>query len=301
MHPPRQLVVIADDFGIGLETSRGVLDLAARGVVTGSVLLVNSPYAGQAVRSWRKSGVRLELGWHPCLTLDAPVCPPEEVPSLINPQGNFWTLGRFLTRLARGLIRWREIEREFQAQFRRFIELVGHPPTLVNSHQHISLFPPVGRILRGVLTEADCRPWFRRVREPWLQLQRVPGARLKRGLLTLLGRIEAWQLGAAGFPGRAWLAGLTDPACLRDPLFFVRWLTTMPGDTIELVCHPGHLDLTLLDRDATLEDDLLERRILEYRLLSEPSFLHACDQAGFTLRAPSENSSRLSRGVRYAA
>jgi predicted glycoside hydrolase/deacetylase ChbG (UPF0249 family) len=301
MHAPRQLIVIADDFGIGLETSRGVLDLAARGVVTGSVLLVNSPYAEQAVRFWRKSGSRPELGWHPCLTLDAPVCPPDEVPSLISPQGTLWPLGRFLTRLACGLIRWREIEREFRAQFRRFIDLVGHPPTLVNSHQHISLFPPVGRILRRVLLEADCRPWFRRVREPWLQLRRVPGARWKRCLLSMLGRVEARQLRAAGFPGQAWLAGLTNPSRLRDPLFFVRWLTTIPGDTIELACHPGHLDLSLLDRDATLGDDLLERRLREYRLLSEPSFLRACHQAGFTFRAPSECSSRLSRGARHAA
>jgi predicted glycoside hydrolase/deacetylase ChbG (UPF0249 family) len=301
MRAPRHLIVIADDFGIGLETSRGVLDLAARGLVTGSVLLVNSPYAEQAVQYWRKSGVRLELGWHPNLTLDAPVCPPTEVPSLISPQGTLWPLGRFLARLARGQIRWGEMEREFRAQFRRFIDLVGYPPTLVNSHQHISLFPPVGRILRRVLTEANCRPWYRRVREPWMQLRRIPGARVKRSVLTILGRLEAWQLAAGGFPGRAWLAGITNPTCLRDPLFFVRWLTTISGRDIELACHPGHLDLSLLGRDATLEDHLLERRVLEYRLLSEPSFLRACRQAGFTFLAPSECTAGLPRGVRHAA
>src|SRR5437588_127944 len=46
--PVRCLVVVADDFGIGPATSRGILDLAAKGLVTGTVLLVNSPYAEEA-------------------------------------------------------------------------------------------------------------------------------------------------------------------------------------------------------------------------------------------------------------
>ena len=73
----RYLVVTADDFGIGPATSRGILDLAAEGLVTCTVLLVNSPYAAEAVDAWKATGRRLELGWHPCLTLDPPVAPPQ--------------------------------------------------------------------------------------------------------------------------------------------------------------------------------------------------------------------------------
>src|SRR5262245_10220496 len=75
MEAARFLVVIADDDGIGPQTSRAILELAARGIVTGTVLLVNSPYAADAVRNWRQSGAGMEIGWHPCLTLDAPVAP----------------------------------------------------------------------------------------------------------------------------------------------------------------------------------------------------------------------------------
>ncbi len=57
MDATRFLVVIADDYGIGPETSRAILELAARKVVTGTVLLVNSPHAEGAVRAWRQSGV----------------------------------------------------------------------------------------------------------------------------------------------------------------------------------------------------------------------------------------------------
>ena len=40
------------------------------GRVTGTVLLVNSPYAEQAILDWRAADRQLEVGWHPCLTLD---------------------------------------------------------------------------------------------------------------------------------------------------------------------------------------------------------------------------------------
>src|SRR5439155_22241427 len=94
VHGQRYLLVTADDYGIGPATSQGILDLAVSGVVTGSVLLVNSPYAVDAVQAWRRAGEPMELGWHPCLTLDRPLnsC----VPSLVNAEGRFWPLGGFL-------------------------------------------------------------------------------------------------------------------------------------------------------------------------------------------------------------
>src|SRR5262249_14499418 len=100
----RHLIVTADDFGIGPATSRGILELAAEGLVTCTVLLVNSPHAENAVEAWRRAGRRPELGWHPCLTLDRPVLPAWEVPSLVRPDGTFWPLGRFVGRLLFGLI-----------------------------------------------------------------------------------------------------------------------------------------------------------------------------------------------------
>src|SRR6516164_11537450 len=94
----RLLLVIADDIGIGPETTTGILQLAAQGIVTGSVLLVNSPYAPEAVAKWRQSGSTLEIGWHPNLTLDSPLASPSQVPSLVRANGTFWPLGDFLKR-----------------------------------------------------------------------------------------------------------------------------------------------------------------------------------------------------------
>ena len=45
----RFLVVVADDFGIGPGTSQAILELGQLGRVTGTTLLVNSPFAGEAI------------------------------------------------------------------------------------------------------------------------------------------------------------------------------------------------------------------------------------------------------------
>jgi predicted glycoside hydrolase/deacetylase ChbG (UPF0249 family) len=302
MDATRFLVVIADDFGIGPETSRGILELAARSLVTGAVLLVNSPYAEDAVRAWRQFGSNLELGWHPCLTLDGPCAPASRVSSLLGGDGRLLPLRQLLARLYLHQICPLQIETELHAQLDRFLELVGHAPAVVNSHQHISLFPPVGSILRRVLQERGTpRPYLRRVQEPWTMLGRVPGARKKRTLLTLLGRMEARHQSAEGFPGNDWLAGITDPPWVGDPGFFARWLALVPGQIVELACHPGRRDPTLIGRDCTEADGLVQRRVDEMRLLQLPSFLEVCRQAGFTLVSPSELCARQTGRLAHAA
>jgi chitin disaccharide deacetylase len=301
MDATRYLVVVADDYGIGPETSRAILELARRGVLGGAVLLVNSPYAADAVRAWRASGVTAELGWHPCLSMDPPCAPAARVPTLIGTNGCLWPLGAFLTRLHSWRIRAAEIAAELEAQFDYFVTLVGRPPALVNAHQHVALFPPVGAILERLLKRrCPTPPYVRRVREPWALLARVPGARPKRALLNVLGRRQGRRLDRAGFPGNDWLAGVTDPKWVTDPAYFRRWLAAVPGHVVELCCHPGHHDPTLVGRDCRSADDpLLRRRVDEMRLLGDPDFPLAVRDAGFVPIPPSDLRRR--RGLPHAA
>jgi len=298
--PPRSLLVVADDFGIGPNTTAGILHLAGRGVVTGSVLLVNSPYAPDAVTAWRRLGSRLDLGSHPNLTVDAPILPAGRVPSLVGRDGRFWPLGQFLRRWLLGRLDARQIEAEFAAQLQRFLDLVGRPPTLVNTHQHVGLFPPVGEALLTVLRAHRCVPYVRRVREPWRMLLNIRGARIKRGLLNQFGRRLGRRQAALGFPGNDWLAGITDPRWVRDPLFFSRWLQQVPGRVVELVCHPGYADPTLIGRDCNANDGLLQRRVDEQALLERPDFFDAIHRAGFRLLAPAEWLNARERHVHAA-
>jgi predicted glycoside hydrolase/deacetylase ChbG (UPF0249 family) len=287
----RFLVVTADDFGIGPETTRGILQLATQGVVTSTVLLVNSPFAAAGVAAWQAAGKPVELGWHPCLTIDTPVLPATEVPSLVDANGRFPRLGTLLKRLALGRVRKAEIEAEFRAQHRRFIELVGAPPANVNAHHHVHIFRPIGDALSRILSEN--KPFVRRVVEPFGTLRGVPGANLKRKLLTWFGGRAASRQQAAGLPGNDEAIGITDPVFTQKPEFFVRWLAASRGRFVELGCHPGHFDYTLEGRDGTLLDGCIHRRPRELAMLSQPSFLSATKAAGFTLVSAAEMAHRL--------
>ena len=284
----RFLVVVADDYGIGPETSRGILELALEGRVTATVLLVNTPHAEEAVAAWERAGRPFEVGWHPNLTLDRPLLPPERVPSLVDRDGRFWTLGRFLRRVCTGRIRGAEVVAEFRAQFGRFSDLVGRPPLMINSHQHVAIFPPVGGALLGLLAEQAPRPYLRRVRESAATLARVPGAKLKRAVLHCLGRRLARRSARLGLPGCDTLIGVTDPPYVADEQFYARWLEYAPGSYVELACHPGYRDETLIGRDCTDDDAYVARRVHELHLLRSADFPEAVRRFGFRLAAPAE-------------
>jgi predicted glycoside hydrolase/deacetylase ChbG (UPF0249 family) len=228
------------------------------------------------------------------------VLPAEQVPSLVDDQGRFWSLGRFILRLYAGQIQAHEIEAELQAQATRFRDLVGRFPTVVNSHHHVQVFAPVGAILRRILASGP-RPYMRRVREPWRLLAQIPGARAKRVLLSVLGRREACGQEQEGFPGNDWLAGITDPPWVADPDFLVRWLSRLPGRVGELTCHPGYHDDTLLGRDCTFHDGQLRRRRHELHLLQQERFLEVCRHAGWTLISPTAWLARRNAAQAQAA
>ncbi len=295
----RLLIVVADDFGMGPEVSRSIAELMRAGAVSGTVLLSNSPYVEADLCSWRQSGAAGEMGWHPNLNLDGPVAPPGDVRSLLTGQGNLAPLGKLLARMARGRVVYRDVVRELDAQLRRFVELVGRPPRLINGHKHIHVFPMVSHALTEVLSRHGLRPYVRRVVEPVSCLRTIPGARIKRLFLSTLGKYAARRQDRAAFPGNEWLAGITDPKWVDDSEFFTRWIAQIAkasGQVVELAVHPGYRDETLIGRDCSATDGQIERRVAEHGLLSHPSFHDACRAAGF--RIATTDDFALIHGVR---
>ena len=258
MAAPRSLVVVADDYGIGPLTSRTLLGLGSECRISASVLLVNSPHAAESVREWRRAGGPrcLELGWHVCLTMDRPVLPARDVPSLVDAQGVFLTLGRLLARLTAGRIVLSEVRAELKAQHERFCQLTGQFPLVVNGHHHVHVFPGIAAVLLDLLAGQRPLPYVRRVWESMPMLRAVPRARTKRLFLSTLGRRCLPMLKRLGFPGNNSLVGVTDAHGLahlegdEGAKQFARWLTAAPGAVVELMCHPGRSDPALTRGDG---------------------------------------------------
>jgi predicted glycoside hydrolase/deacetylase ChbG (UPF0249 family) len=308
MASPRKLVIVADDFGIGLPTSQGILDLAHKGRVGATTLIVNSIHAEEAVRQWRRAGGTglVELGWHACLTLDRPLLRPRTVSSLVSSTGEFLAPGQLLRRVLAGRVVMTQVQVELQAQYERFQQLTGQFPRVVNGHHHIQVFPGISQALLRVLDRQQPRPYVRRVRETLAMLSAEKRGRGKRLLLSTLGRRACPALDRLGFPGNEYLIGISDPHGLAwpEPAQALRalsgWLTATPGNLVELMCHPGRFDeeARRCDRPSSLSRLLTrwlpsvavecgpEVRVRELELLAEPSLAELFREQGYRLSRP---------------
>jgi predicted glycoside hydrolase/deacetylase ChbG (UPF0249 family) len=76
-------VIVADDFGISIERSRGIIKALKSGVVTATSVMANGDAAAEAIEMARVSGFLEVVGLHLNLTEGHPVSDPRDVPSLL--------------------------------------------------------------------------------------------------------------------------------------------------------------------------------------------------------------------------
>ncbi|MBI4057051.1 MAG: ChbG/HpnK family deacetylase [Elusimicrobia bacterium] len=260
------LIVNADDFGISLGVSRGILETHLKGIVTHTSLMPNMPAFSPAVELL-KNAPKLEVGVHGTLTCGSPVSPPHQIPSLTESNGQFHSLTAFLLRYWAGLIRKNEIEQEIEAQILRFKEHALTPNHL-NSHHHIHFLPNIAPIffklaqrhhIQGVRwghpTLSSKRPFLGRG---------LCGLQIPRNLLRnyfIKKGIKTTPL-PKGFQSPDCLLGLEhySPGTYLNKLR--TWLSIPWKGTAELVCHPGYVDseLTSFDLWTTPRDE--ERQAL---------------------------------------
>lgn len=146
----RILIVNADDFGEAKFTpciSEGL----RRRLITSATVLVSRSRATEALSIAVQPGQ--SIGLHFNLTQGVPVCPPKEVPTLVNESGLFLGKERFEERLKMGLIDAVEISREFEAQVDRFSQLSGHPPSHIDGHHHVQARPEVAAVIAPLISQ----------------------------------------------------------------------------------------------------------------------------------------------------
>ncbi len=297
----RRLLVIADDFGIGPKTSEGIIHCANIGhSISGTVLLVNTQFAEHAMALLEKSKCNLLVGWHPNLTLDKPVLHPSKVSTLVDREGKFFPLKVFISKWLLGVLDGNQIYDELEAQLLRFKQLTGDFPLIVNTHQHIAVFNPVGKKLNLLFANYKVKPWIRRVREENGSLVKLPGSRIKRTSLSLLGRKNARDLDAMAFPGPKTLAGLCNPVQTSNERFYSSRLNGIKSDFAEWMCHPGFYDETLIGRDGSIKSASIHMRPRELEFLASGTFTHLANQSGFEIISSSEIIEK-SQAVMHAA
>src|SRR5258705_3608097 len=141
----RRLIVNADDFGLTLPITDGVIDAFERGILTSASLLAAGG-AFERAAGYAATHPDLGAGVHLMIVPGAPTLMPLEVPSLVQTDGRFLPgYGEFMARYLSGGVRDEEVEAEWSAQIAK-LRGAGVRVTHLSSMQHLHLVPGLFRI-----------------------------------------------------------------------------------------------------------------------------------------------------------
>lgn len=239
-----RLIVNGDDLGFTPGVNTGIFKAHHEGIVTSSTVMINMPYAEAAIKTAQREAPHLGLGLHINLCEGRPVLAAEDVPSLVNADGLFYSPEELMQIAMQ--FDGNELHAEIAAQIERFISLVGQLPTHMDTHYHIAYLHPLA--LQATLKLAH-------------QYENLPLRRfhpfddedkmlddlqdfmpdIDRSffamLLPMLRDVMEQSPIAPNMPTRFEVGFGRNHTALGDLLNI---LVTLPEDTVtELLCHPG--------------------------------------------------------------
>jgi predicted glycoside hydrolase/deacetylase ChbG (UPF0249 family) len=237
----KKLIINADDFGYSEEITLGIKEALDYGLVTSTSLIVNKDYSEQAL-DLAKEIKKVSVGIHFNLDDGKPLCPPEQVSTLVNQQGQFHDGKTFRKKLFSGKISLREIQCELEAQLTKLLSF-GIVPSHIDFHHHLHLYYPVLEVALQVAKDFRIEKMrtvrlyriyggngfffnFNRWRKTAVDLYRNSLHRkITRSLYTPDFLLEPKILGKNGSSHEGWTKAIES---LKDDLAF------------ELCCHPKH-------------------------------------------------------------
>lgn len=226
----KRLIVNADDLGLSVPITDGILESHAHGIVTSASIMANGG-AFEYAAAQSKQHPRLGIGLHLSLV---------EEPWLTTGTPMAADYGSFAKSVYGGEIQPQQIEEELRAQLARCRE---HGLTLqhIDSHQHVHALPAVMRIVVRVAKEFE----IPRVRVPLdspFRTGAIGSSRfLGKTVLCLLSLQATNTVRSAGLKACDRMTGLFESGSLNEARL-LRILQHLHEGTTELMCHPGKHD-----------------------------------------------------------
>lgn len=271
----RHLLINADDLGWTPGITAGILDVHARGVLPSATWLAGADAADDAVQA---APTTLEVGLHLSLTGVRPLSDPAPFRPLLDAHGR-------LPRTHPRVFRWlattpgsrRAVEGEWRAQYARFRDRWGRPPTHVDSHQHVALAPPLHDLFVRLAVEHGVRAVRApvEVRRPG-DLYETEGTRLRLevAVFSALGARLSRRARAAGLAVPDHFAGYRLSGRMTEADLLALLPRLAPGTT-ELMVHPGSAD-----EPGAVGASGGYRRATERDALVSPAVREALDREG---------------------
>lgn len=129
----KKLIITADDYGMSEGVNKAIDAGIDAGLITSTNVMTNMPFYKDAIKFKDRKDVSIGLHW--VLACGNPVLPPEEIPTLVAPNGEFYPYPEFRQRLRKKLISFSDIKKELIAQYNLYYALMGQPDYW-NTHQN---------------------------------------------------------------------------------------------------------------------------------------------------------------------
>ncbi|TFI52377.1 ChbG/HpnK family deacetylase [Mastigocladus laminosus UU774] len=237
----RFAIINGDDFGFSSGVNQAIIKAHEEGVLTSTSLMVTADAAKEAV-SLARTHPNLSVGLHLVLVCGKSALPPEQIPHLVDEQGNF-SNSSLMAGLRYQFIRETrsELRQEIRSQLEKF-RSTGLPLSHVDGHLHMHMHPMILRILVELAAEFDIKA----IRLPSEEL----GLNLKlesSNLLTKLvwsgvfGRLRRYgenllKSQNINFTERVY--GLLQTGCVTEK-YLLNLIPQIRSDVVEIYCHPA--------------------------------------------------------------
>lgn len=254
---PAKIILCADDYGLSPAVSRGIRELLAAGRLSATSCMVVYPEFVADGPDLRPYLDRADIGLHFTLTADRPL-------SSVLRDG-------WLHRLDQHTMQ-RELEREAQI----FVDVIGRPPAYIDGHQHVHLLPGVREAVANLARQlgAYVRLTTEPIGRPMLQ-RPAPIDSIYLSWASRPLRHLARTSGVRTNTGFRGVRSFRERGTFRD--LFRKMITDAASGTI-IMCHPGHVDEALAQRDS-----VRQAREEEFAYLAGADFPEDLAAAGLSL------------------
>lgn len=274
-----KLIINADDFGLTEGVNQAIIDLAAIGTLSSTTVMVNMPFANQAIKL--KECPSFSIGLHFNLTEGKPISNVQKCSSLVDAEGNFYTYSTFIKKLKNGAIKQEHILEELQAQYNKLTEILNCSPSHIDSHQNIHKQMQVAKILIHFSNQKAPQKLKLRLPKRYLVNNYGFTSNLKRKNFIFkfnyfLSNLYLEYLSKKYANHFLTTAGELHFNTLKKVDIF-NWIINTEknidgANVYEIPCHPA------VDVSGLSKSKLTDKRLVEYKALSSPSFKKAINK-----------------------
>ncbi|MBD2439540.1 hopanoid biosynthesis-associated protein HpnK [Nostoc sp. FACHB-110] len=244
LHSPRRFAIInGDDFGFSRGVNQAIIKAHKQGILTSTSLMVTGEAAEEAI-ALAQQHPDLAVGLHLVLVCGHSVLPPEQIPHLVDAQGNFPNSSvlaglRYQFQSAARA----ELRQEIRAQLSKF-QASGLPLSHVDGHLHLHVHPVVLQILVELAPEFGIRfirlPSEELGKTLKLNRQALLTKLIWSGVFAQLRRYGETLLTSHGINFSDKVYGLLQTGNVTEK-YLLGLIPQIGSNLIEIYCHPAQV------------------------------------------------------------